>query len=244
MKMEKILSELKRQYNIVCEEIPECRIIGIFLRGSQNYGLANENSDVDSVVLVFPSRKDFIMNREAINYTIDDEDNKIQVLDIRLFFNQLRKSSPNCLELMFTKYYHLNLDYHSFWENIVSKREEIAYLDKNRLMQSLRGFVCTNMKQFKNVADKQHKKGYQVLRIWEQVCGIVNGKTYEESLQSKFIVTKMLKNKEIPADDFVLEFGELACTKIDNLTPYETKDKDVLDALQSGIMLAYIRRVF
>ena len=242
--MDNVRKELVRQYTMIADKIPTCRIIGIFLRGSQNYGLANENSDVDSVVLVFPSKEDFIMNKQAINYTVDDGDNKIQVLDIRLFFHQLRKSSPNCLELMFTKYSHLNLDYSLFWENIVSKREEIAYLDKNRLMQSLRGFVCTNMKQFKNVADKQHKKGYQVLRIWEQICGIVNGKTYEESLQSKFIVTKMLKNKEIPADDFVLEFGELACAKIDNLTPYETKDKDILDTLQKDIMLAYIRRVF
>ena len=242
--MDNVRKELIRQYAMITDKIPTCRIIGIFLRGSQNYGLANENSDVDSVVLVFPSKEDFIMNKQAINYTIDDGDNKIQVLDIRLFFHQLRKSSPNCLELMFTKYYHLNLDYSLFWENIVSKREEIAYLDKNRLMQSLRGFVCTNTKQFKNVIDKQHKKGYQILRIWEQVCGIVNGKTYEESLQSKFIVTKMLKNKEIPADDFVLEFGELTCIKIDNLTPYETKDKDMLDALQKDIMLAYIRRVF
>ena len=242
--MDNVSKELIRQYTMISDKIPTCRIIGIFLRGSQNYGLTNENSDVDSVVLVFPSKEDFIMNKQAINYTIDDGDNKIQVLDIRLFFHQLRKSSPNCLELMFTKYYHLNLDYSLFWENIVSKREEIAYLDKNRLMQSLRGFVCTNMKQFKNVIDKQHKKGYQILRIWEQVCGIVNGKTYEESLQSKFIVTKMLKNKEIPADDFVLEFGELTCTKIDNLTPYETKDKGMLDALQKDIMLAYIRRVF
>lgn len=247
MKKEKVLSELNRQYDIVCEKIPECRVIGIFLRGSQNYGLANENSDIDSVALIFPSKEEFIMNKEATNYTIEDgKENKIQILDIRLFFSQLRKSSPNCLELLFTEYYINNVDfgYDYHWNILKMKADEIAYLDKDRLLQSYAGFVNTNMKQFENVESKRHKKGYQILRIWELVKGILEGKAYSECLISKSPYTKMIKNKEVPADDLILDMGKVVCLKIDSQPSFEKKDATILDRLQKDMMLFYMKKVF
>lgn len=242
---EYIRNELNRQTSFIADQIPNCRIIGTFLRGSQNYGLANENSDVDSVILIFPSRDEFIMNKQATNYTIDDGDNKVQVLDIRLFFHQLKKSSPNCLELLFTKYFILNPDYSLEWEAIVKQREKIALHNIDRLFASLKGFIWTNIKQFENVKDKKHKKAYQILRIGEMIQNLIEGKTYEESLKCKSELTKKIKNKEITGlGNFPIEVGKMACAKIDKTPFLVLEEGEFLDQMQRDIMLSFIRKVF
>ena len=240
-----IIHELNRQTEIISKTIPNCRIIGTFLRGSQNYGLGNENSDIDSVVLIFPSREEFIMDKQATNYTIDDGDNKIQVLDIRLFFKQLRKSSPNCLELLFTKYSIINPDYALDWESIVKQREKIALYNMGRLFASLKGFIWTNIKQFENVKDKRHKKAYQILRIGEMIQSLIEGKSYEESLKCKSKITKKIKNKEITGlGNFPIEVGKMACAKIDKMSFLVLEENEFLDQMQRDIMLSFIRKVF
>ena len=52
----KIINRLKEHWNAVVDYgIPEERIIGVFLYGSQNYGFATEESDIDSKAIIIPS---------------------------------------------------------------------------------------------------------------------------------------------------------------------------------------------
>ena len=246
---EKIMNELERQLKLVYERIPSVRVLGIFLRGSQNYGLANENSDVDSVALVFPSNEDFIFNRKPENYIIKDgEHNQIQVLDIRLFFHQLRKSSPSCLELLFTKYEIVEVPYWFSWNRIKEHREKIAYLNKNNLLKAYQGFIHTNMKQFLNVPDKRHKKAYQILRAWEIVTKILRNSSYEEALYCQTELTRMIKDKEISVDnsnaELIMDIGNMTKQKIDNMEELESVEDNILDKLQKEIILFYMGRVF
>jgi hypothetical protein len=45
------------------------QIVGIFLQGSQNYGLDTPLSDVDTKLIVVPSFKDIAMNRKPVSTT-------------------------------------------------------------------------------------------------------------------------------------------------------------------------------
>ena len=43
--------------------------VGIFLHGSQNYGLDYEGSDVDTKIIVLPKFEDIVLNRSPISTT-------------------------------------------------------------------------------------------------------------------------------------------------------------------------------
>ena len=53
----------------------EDQIIGVFLYGSQNYGLATENSDVDTKVIIIPTLEDLCLKKAGFvkEYKYNDE---------------------------------------------------------------------------------------------------------------------------------------------------------------------------
>ena len=57
-----VMKRLQEHYDEACGLIPEDRIVGVFLQGSQNYGLDIPGSDVDSKCIVLPTLEDIIFN--------------------------------------------------------------------------------------------------------------------------------------------------------------------------------------
>ena len=47
-------------------------VVGVFLRGSQNYNLDCDNSDIDTVAIVLPSIDDVILNKQPISTTLPE----------------------------------------------------------------------------------------------------------------------------------------------------------------------------
>lgn len=98
----KIMCRLSEHLAAVKEKHPEW--VGIFLQGSQNYKLDYEGSDVDSKLIVLPSFEDFVLNRKPQSYThIMENDEHVDVKDIRLMFDCFRKQNINFVEILFTK---------------------------------------------------------------------------------------------------------------------------------------------
>lgn len=109
----------------VKEKHPEW--VGIFLQGSQNYNLDYEGSDVDSKLIVLPSFEDFALNRKPLSYThIMDNDEHVDVKDIRLMFECFRKQNINFVEILFTKYSILNPKYERLFKPVLEARESIG----------------------------------------------------------------------------------------------------------------------
>lgn len=66
--------------------------IGIFLQGSQNYGLDYETSDIDTKIIVLPSLEDIALNKQPISTTlVMPNDEHVDVKDIRLMFDCFKK---------------------------------------------------------------------------------------------------------------------------------------------------------
>ena len=54
---EPILKRLQEHWDYAVRQgVDPDRIVGVFLYGSQNYGFANSDSDVDSKLIIVPSR--------------------------------------------------------------------------------------------------------------------------------------------------------------------------------------------
>ena len=67
------------------EYFPDDSIVGIFLQGSQNYGLDYEGSDVDTKLIVVPTFKDIAMNKKPVSTThVRNNNEHIDWKDVRL----------------------------------------------------------------------------------------------------------------------------------------------------------------
>ena len=108
----KTINRVYAHYHEALTLFPENKIIGIFVSGSQNYGLADENSDVDTKLIITPSINDFVFNRSPVSSTHILENNEhIEIKDVRLMFNCYKKQNINFIETLFTNYYILNSIY-------------------------------------------------------------------------------------------------------------------------------------
>lgn len=74
------------------------------LCGSQNYRLDTESSDYDTFTFVLPSLADMAILKEPVSTMIEDEYGHINIKDVRLALNLLKKTSPNSVEWFATKY--------------------------------------------------------------------------------------------------------------------------------------------
>lgn len=85
-------------YREAREYFPDDSIVGIFLQGSQNYGLDYEGSDVDTKLIVVPTFKDIAMNKQPISTThIRSNSEHIDWKDVRLYIQNILISGTDLL---------------------------------------------------------------------------------------------------------------------------------------------------
>ena len=63
-----IIQQVQAHYNEALNYFDERSIVGIFLQGSQNYGLDTPDSDIDTKLITLPSLDDIVFNRKAISW--------------------------------------------------------------------------------------------------------------------------------------------------------------------------------
>ena len=81
-----IFQRLQEHYDESLQYFPEEQIVGVFLQGSQNYGLDYEGSDVDTKLIVVPSFKDVCLNKKPVSTThVRANDEHTDWKDVRLY---------------------------------------------------------------------------------------------------------------------------------------------------------------
>ena len=137
-----IMAKVTEHYNEALTLFPKERILGIFYQGSGNYGLDVENSDVDTKLIVLPTVDEIVFNKKPISTThIRENDEHIDLKDVRLYFQTFYKQNLNFLEILFTPYFIINPNYQNLWEHVVEHREEIARLNIVRGLKSMKGIA-------------------------------------------------------------------------------------------------------
>ena len=121
---------------------PKERIVALVLQGSQNYGLDDAESDVDTKLLLVPTLDEIIFNKKPVSTThVRENDEHIDAKDIRLYWQCFRKGNPNFVEVLFTDYYIVNPMYFDLWEEMRSKRELVARVNPLVAAKAMMGMV-------------------------------------------------------------------------------------------------------
>ena len=103
-----IMDKLRSHYSEAKTYFDEKNIVGIFIQGSQNYGLDYEDSDIDTKLIVLPTLSDIIYNKKPVSTThVRENDEHIDFKDIRLYVQTFRKQNLNFLEILFTDYFSI-----------------------------------------------------------------------------------------------------------------------------------------
>ena len=196
------------------KKYPECIRFFTALQGSQNYGLSDEYSDVDTKTLIIPTFKELIFNKNRISTalevtpTIEHAD----VKDMLEMFYCFRKQNINFLEILFTPYVDVNPMFQDEYNALYESRERIAKYNPYQGLRAMIGHLMEKYHAFDHpypsIIDKIEKYGYDpkqlhhMVRIQEfMIRFIVNGEKYEDCLKSRYPDQLIaIKRGSIPLD--------------------------------------------
>lgn len=213
-----VMERLYMHWEAAKSVVPEEQIVGVFLRGSQNYGLDNPTSDVDSLCLVVPSVRDVAMMRPPVakEIKVGTDGGHVTLMDIREFVKQIRRQNPNILEVLFTKFMLRGEGFGLNFYQLYAKREELARYDRYAMVQSTLGVALTEHKRMKRNG-YTHKQLALLLRLRKLMGDYICDKTFADCLwvgEDSFI--KKVKNDlvvEDPAEGMQLAQETIDCMK-------------------------------
>ena len=190
-----IMEQLNRHYQEALTLFPEDRIVGVFLQGSQNYGLDYEGSDIDTKCIVLPTLEDLIFNRKPISTThILLNEEHLDLKDVRLYMTTFRKQNLNFMEILFTKYKIVNPTYEPMWNRLIENNEQIARYNPVGAVKTMKGIA---MEKYHAMEHRYPSKielidsiGYDpkqlhhLLRVEEYLYRYLSGENYADCLYS------------------------------------------------------------
>ena len=135
------------------------------LYGSQNYGLATPESDVDTKVWLMPRLRDLALAEKPYSKELHYEDAHVEGKDYRLMLGELRKQNMNFLETIFTPYKVINPSYQWFYDILYTNREVIARMDVNRGAHAFMGHMYNMYNRFKR--DEKPKQVAHLMRLYD-----------------------------------------------------------------------------
>ena len=210
-----IMKRLQEHYDESLQYFKPEEIVGIFLQGSQNYGLDYEGSDIDTKLIVVPSFKDICLNKKPISTThIRANEEHIDFKDIRLYMETFRKQNLNFLEILFTDFYIINPMYKEQWDRLIAAREQIARMNPYRAVKSMKGIAMEKYHAMEHryptkadIIDKYGYDGKQVshlIRVQNYLARYIAGEPYKSCLiPSPYLRTVIMDYKmldRIPLD--------------------------------------------
>lgn len=190
--MERVQEHLNESY----QYFPESRVVGIFLQGSQNYGLDIEGSDVDTKLIVVPTFREIAFNRKPHSTThVRANDEHIDFKDLRLMMGCFRKQNLNFVEVLFTPYRIENPLYQKQWDRLARDRELIAHYSPYSAVKTMKGIALEKYHamehEYPSKVEVLAKYGYDgkqlhhLIRVEEYLQRYISGEPYEDCLRSK-----------------------------------------------------------
>lgn len=189
-----INNRIKEHYDYIKNKYD---VVYLGLQGSQNYELdvyeKDYKSDIDTKAIILPSFEDFVYNRQPVSRTVVLDNNEhIDVKDIRTMFDTFKKQNVNFIEILFTKYKIINEEYKDLIQILLNNKEEIARLNKNQALRCMAGMSMEKLKALQHpyptILDKIIKYGYDpkqlhhILRMNDFIKKYAAGIRYEDCL--------------------------------------------------------------
>ena len=259
--MKRIVEQYREAKTIIDPE----KVIYIALQGSQNYNLEYKDSDIDSKVIVTPDLRDVVENRKPVSTThVCDNDEHIDLKDIRLMFDCFKKQNINFIEILFTDYHIIQSNYYKEVIELRDNAEDIARYNPYRAVKCIKGMAKEKFHALKHPYPSKEYEiktfGYDpkqlshIIRLEEFLKKYIKGISYKECLitnQREFILNikkgkydlikaedmanKYLYTIEVIADDFCNSISEESNKKIEELLD-NIKYKIMTKAFKAAIL--------
>ena len=170
-------------------------VVCLMLQGSQNYGLDeysdNYKSDIDSKAIVLPHFRDFVYEKQPISKVeILDNNEHIDVKDIRVMFEMFTKENISYIELLYTKYKIINPKYNYYMQKVFDRRKDIAEININQFLRCIVGMSGNKVKAlchpYPNLIEKIEKYGFDgkqlshCVRLYEFISRYTRGVPIEQ----------------------------------------------------------------
>lgn len=195
---EKVLKRVFEHAEYVEQKMPNHPRIFTALQGSQNYGLADAESDVDTKTLVLPDFKEMIFEKKRVSTTLEVAPTieHADVKDVREMFTCFRKQNINFLEILFTPYVDINPMFEEHYEHLYRNRERIAHWNPYQGLRAMVGHLMEKYHAFDHPypsiawkIEKYHydpKQLHHMIRFREFLTRFfVDGDSYEDCLTPK-----------------------------------------------------------
>lgn len=190
----KIMNRLQEHLNAALSEIENDWFV-ICLQGSQNYGLSDNESDIDSKLLVLPTMEQIVLNKKPINHVhIMDNDEHCDVKDCREYFKIFRKQNINFVEILFTDYWIVNETYADIWLEMRANAEKFAHMNEYAAISCILGMAREKRHalthKYPSKADIIERLGYDakqlghLYRLSFFLKYYINGNSYSDCLYS------------------------------------------------------------
>ena len=205
-------------------------VLGVFLQGSTNYSLDYEGSDIDTKAIVLPSFDDFVSNKKPVSTThILPSTEHIDIKDIRVMFETIKKQNINFVEILFTDYYYLNPLYEDLFMPMIENRELIARFNKMASVKCMIGMALEKRKALEHPypttkwkIDKykfDSKQLHHVLRMYDFMQKYVEDKPYRQCLipdnrEYLIDIKRNIENGEIIKVERARELADTTAEKI------------------------------
>ena len=192
-----IMDNLKGKYNYLLEK--GYKVVALFLQGSQNYNLDiyddDYKSDIDAKAIILPTLQDIILNKAPISTTLVlDNDEHIEVKDIRIMKDMFIKQNISYIELLYTNFKIVNEEYKEYIDQLLMMRDSIATINKNQFLRCIKGMSMEKVKAMEHpyptLIDKINKYGYDPKQLHHiiRLCEFVERYLIqEESLKDCYL---------------------------------------------------------
>ena len=229
--------------------------------GSMNYGLDNENSDIDSKLLVVPSLHNLVFNkRDNYLHVMSDNEEHVEVKDIALYMNTILKQNINFVETLFAKCAIVNPKYQDYWDVLQKNRERIARYDTKRAVSCMLGMAKQKRADMtKPTPGRQEsidrigydaKSYHHLLRLLYFMIHYINGSSYEDCLTKRKIGEQSMlmdaKNGKhnLERTIYIADTNIKRAEKIVNNCSFDVdeSEKSYIEGLIDGVVYGVIAR--
>jgi predicted nucleotidyltransferase len=228
----------------VLQDYTENEILGVFVYGSQNYGINTPNSDVDTLAILLPSLEDLCL-KDAVTRTITlSNGEECVVKDIREYAKMVKKQNINFLEILFTDYCWINPKYNSLWRKyFVNNAELFSKMDVKRGGISM---LCQAINSLNKIPLNEvnfGKKYANALRIYHSFKRLEAGENYKDAIDMSFdpelceFLIDYKQNKKIPTREDIYNLSGLLQTMRERLDASEQKpNEEAVAALDNAVV--------
>lgn len=159
-----INNTLKEQYEFLTKYFDERQVIGIFVYGLSNYGIAENKQEIKTVACICPLFEEFCYQDLSLKsyYLKDDKNNNIKITDVRLLYEKALKQESVILEAAFTEYNIINPRYKkAFNKYIYMNRETIFHANQQlRIKQA----ICIGRQALKRFQENGNQDIFDLLK--------------------------------------------------------------------------------